>query len=259
MEIPHNDYISQNKTLEQIDLDYCDEHLEAIADLFFGKLAALPSGFDKSNIVNYIPGVDAQSDEMIYDLAADTSYEIQNYTEAARLTNQPFGVQTLSLESDSSGRPTGVVPDNTADFLNSSDAYVDTGFRPNLGVMTLIESVEGLLEDLDVDGISLGTTSQRLEMRVLKTDGVYKINDVLQGYSPAMPDTGSLVELDDVAVLGYPDVVDRTTCIFKVITEITDDAEDTAEFDAWVACNPALVTVDGIVLTTDDGIPLTRD
>ena len=74
-----------------------------------------------------------------------------------------------------------------------------------------------------------------------------------------MPIEGTAMVLDDTACIGYPDVVDRTNCVFKVITEITDDAEDTAEFDAWVACNPALVTVDGIVLTTDDGTPLTRD
>ena len=77
-------------------------------------------------------------------------YEIQNFTEAARLTNQAFGVQSIALVQDGSGRPTGVVPDNTADFLNSSDGYVDTGFRPNLGVMTLIESVEGELQNFGV-------------------------------------------------------------------------------------------------------------
>ncbi len=37
-----------------------------------------------------------------------TAYEIQNFTEAARLTNQPFGMQNFLLIQDSSGRPTGV-------------------------------------------------------------------------------------------------------------------------------------------------------
>jgi len=72
----------------------------------------------------------------------------------------------------------------------------------------------------------------------LKTDGTYKVNNVLQVSTP-MPDSNTIMVLDDTTCIGYPDVVDRTNCVFKVYTEEITDAEDTAEYDAWVICNNA--------------------
>ena len=60
--------------------------------------------------------------------------------------------------------------------------------------------------------------------------------------------------LDDVAILGYPDIVDRTQCTFKVITQLTTEEEDTDEYENWLICNPDIT-----VLTDDVGNMLVDD
>ena len=81
----------------------------------------------------------------------------------------------------------------------------------------------------------------------------FKINDVVQSYNPGVPDPDVRMVLDDEAIIGFKDTITRTNCVFKAITEITDDAEDTAEYDAWLACSPILLDGD-VVLTDDDEI-----
>ncbi len=96
------------------------------------------------------------------------------------------------------------------------------------------------------------------------------IKAIALGTTPSMPDSSTKIVLDDVAVLGYPDIVDRTNCVFKVITEITDDAEDTAEYDAWVTCSGGsgaggqTIDLDGdsnpdVLIYQDGNITVTED
>ncbi len=81
----------------------------------------------------------------------------------------------------------------------------------------------------------------------------YKVNDVEVPFTGVLPDPDTYIVLDDTASIGYPDVVDRTQCTFKVITQLTTTEEDTAEYDAWLACSPILLD-GGVVLTDDDEI-----
>ena len=77
------------------------------------------------------------------------------------------------------------------------------------------------------------------------------LKEVAQLITPPAPDPAVKMVLSDTAVIGYPDVVDRTQCTFKVLTQLTTEEEDTAEYDAWLACSPILLD-GGVVLTDDD-------
>lgn len=158
------------------------------------------------------------------------------YTNANRSDNETIGASNLAITQNDSGRMLALTNPNTVEF-DSSGKGVDTGLKPSLEEMTIYEVVVGLLEDLNSSGVSLGTQSQREELRVWKTDGTYKINNTLQGYTPTAPAPDTVMVLDETACIGYPDSVDRTKCKFKVITEATTNAEDTAEYNDYTNCN----------------------
>ncbi len=85
----------------------------------------------------------------------------------------------------------------------------------------------------------------------------YKINNVVVPFNGTPPDPTKAMVLDDIACIGYPDVVDRTGCQFKVYTDITTEEEDTADFEEYMNCMlggaTALVDEDGNYLIDEDG------
>ena len=90
----------------------------------------------------------------------------------------------------------------------------------------------------------------------------YYVNDVLQGYTPTPPDKEIKMVLDDEACLGFADVVDRTQCTFKVITELIDDTERTQIYEDYLACHPTitvLVDSSGFFLINNDNKYITKD
>ena len=112
--------------------------------------------------------------------------EIIGYTDNCRniYKNTNYGLSSLLLKLNEYGTFEGMADANTAEYKNSNGAEIHTRFKPNLQEMTLTNVVSGNLEDLDVNGVGLGTFSQREEYRRLKTDGTYLINNVLQLTSP---------------------------------------------------------------------------
>ena len=66
----------------------------------------------------------------------------------------------------------------------------------------------------------------------------YYIGNILQDYRPVAPNPDTLILLDDKAIIGYEDTVDRTNCVFKVFTVPISEAERIADYDEYTACNP---------------------
>jgi len=179
-----------------------DETTDYVATFNFGNQSEVLENYD------YIDNISVKEN------ITDVGITIQNYQESCRTTyeNVNTGVSNLVCTQNAGGVLTGMAKANTAEFLNSGGATVNTNFKPNLANMTIIEVVNG-------------------EHRILKTDGTYKIDNVLQGSSPAMPNTNTYIELGNTAIIGDADIVDRTQCQFKVYSNLTSDAEDTA---GWV-------------------------
>ncbi len=90
----------------------------------------------------------------------------------------------------------------------------------------------------------------------------YYINDILQGYNPGVPDPATKIILSDEATLGFKDKVDRTTCLFGVITAVTTDEEDSQIYEDYLACHPEVTLIKndaGFFLINEDGKYITKD
>ncbi len=160
--------------------------------------------FGKADIGNIYLCADGGLDgDNIHDVVTDTVAVIQNPTANCKsyFKNRNTGFQNLLVIQDSLGRATDVVDHNTADF--SGGANINTNFKPNLHDMTIKEVVSGNLEDLDANGVGLGTFSEREEYRVWKTDGTYKIDNVLMAYYPPAPDPSKYIIINDMAIIGH--------------------------------------------------------
>ena len=85
----------------------------------------------------------------------------------------------------------------------------------------------------------------------------YYVDNVLQSYNPEVPNPDNVIILDSVSVIGYPDIVDRTNCQFKVYTDLTTEEEDTADYEEYMNCMlggaTALVDTEDNYLIDEDG------
>ena len=136
---------------------------------------------------------------------------IKEYSTNCRdyLKNKNTGLQNIMFNRDEFGVP--ISPTDVGVIqVNELGGYVDMGL-----VVTSEASIQytctGLLEDLDEDGIGLGTYTQRTEKRILEYGGgnptQYSIDDVVQTYTPTLP-AETLLILNNIAFIGYPDIID---------------------------------------------------
>ncbi len=65
----------------------------------------------------------------------------------------------------------------------------------------------------------------------------YLINDVLQSYSPGVPDPSQYLALSETSVIGYADTIKQESRDFEVRTVIETTAESTASYEAWLVQN----------------------
>ena len=86
---------------------------------------------------------------------------------------------------------------------------VKTGFKPDIPLYTIVETIHGKLQNLKTDG-TIGTgTSERDERRKFTYDKTatpthkYYINDVLQAYVGTIPDPAKDMELGVHPTIGY--------------------------------------------------------
>ncbi len=84
-----------------------------------------------------------------------TAYEIQNYTEAARLANQTYGLQALSVIQDASGRPLAMADANTI-VCDSSGKNLNGSWKPDLARYSIESTVGGDLQDFGIDIVMNG-------------------------------------------------------------------------------------------------------
>ena len=130
----------------------------------------------------------------------------------SRQTQLNYGLQTLALKLNNVGVPTALADPNTLSFVNNASGLVDTQFLPNLDTYSIEYNCTGMLEDLDASGVSLGTKSQRTEQRLLTHDAIngnkLYIDGIEQQYAPTVPDASIGIHLNQVATIGYTDIVD---------------------------------------------------
>jgi hypothetical protein len=122
-----------------------------------------------------------------------------------------------------------------------------------------------LLEEYSVFTATVTTTFERIltnelrrEFRTLRSDYQYFIDSVQKADQP-LPNPDVNIEITNKAIIGYPDIMLGTNCMFKIYSELLDQAEITAEYDIWKACSTPLKTLttnNGTTLTINDGTPL---
>ena len=203
-----------DRNFTQADRDMMDANPELIASWALGNDVGFSIGFIGVNDKVYIG---SDTDAFLRSMQ-NTQLAINGtYTRNNQVND---GTQTLSMKLDVNGVPTALANPNTLSYTNNSSGYTDTQWRPDSDTWSIEWTGAGLLEDLDANGNSLGTKSNRRETRLLTHDLLngdkYYINTVLQTYVPALPNPLQSIKLNNIAPIGFPDVVDEIDNPFRV-------------------------------------------
>ena len=115
------------------------------------------------------------------------------------------GLQTSLFILD---EPLGIPKYNVSRKQHAEHGHTNTGWKPDIDVYTITETVEGKFQNLKPDGTPGSGTSERVERRKLtygKTKTPtheYYINDVLQAYVGTIPDPTKEIILAGHPVIG---------------------------------------------------------
>ena len=194
----------------EADLILLDAKPWLLMDLSLGDLTTGLS-FALANITHYAPcneGIVVGN--LVNDVITASTYTIDGYTNECRTlyNNVNYGINNLLYLQDVDGKITARMPVGEI-AVDGSGKHINFGII--VGEEATIQYVcTGLLEDLDVNGIGLGTYTQRTEKRIIEYGGgnttKYSIGGVVQPYIPALPELNQLI-LDNTALIGHPDEI----------------------------------------------------
>ena len=134
----------------QADLAALDVAPELLMRLHIGETVPELS-FTDDNLKHYYPASEGVvGAAMVIDMKG-LNATITGYTANCRayFEDTNYGFSNLLFQNDADGIVTVIAGNNTVDYVNSAGSEIQTNFLPNLPNMSIIEVVNGELQDLD--------------------------------------------------------------------------------------------------------------